>query len=197
MRIVLDLDGIFPRVVAGEPEMDISDLHTEESEFVNYHGVEQDDDVNAVIQGYVQEGYLRPFHTLQQVTQYVGAKPVLTKVGAVKKEKTDASRSVITKCRIIVDSKQAGTSLAAKRTLKSNLPRVTQAVRGILGLMKHDYAPIAGDLAQYVDAADFVEHLHQSRKAKATKHAEQQCARDVHFAQCETPTGTASNYAFV
>ena len=87
--------------------------------------------------------------------------------------------------------------LSSETNSQINLPRVTHAVRGILGLMKHDYAPIAGDLAQYVDAADFVEHLHQSRKAKATKHAEQQCARDVHFAQCETPTGTASNYAFV
>ena len=38
--------------------------------------------------------------------------------------------------------------------IELSLP-LSQAVRGILGLMKHDYTPIACELAQYVDAAKF------------------------------------------
>ena len=59
------LDGIFPRVIAGDPELDPSELGTDAGTFVNYHGVEQDDDVDAVIKGYIRKEYLKPFDTLE------------------------------------------------------------------------------------------------------------------------------------
>ena len=88
--------------------------------------------------------------------------------------------------------------------IELSLP-LTQAVRGILGLMKRDYTPIASNLAQYVDTVKQCGALTSESESNgdtacrtaATQHAEQQCTRDMHFAQCETPSDTASNYAFV
>ena len=67
----------FPRVVADEPDVQPSDLWTNDSLSVSYKGVGQDDDCADVIAGYVRPGFLRAFDTIEQVTSSVGAKPLL------------------------------------------------------------------------------------------------------------------------
>ena len=63
-------------------------------------------------------------------------KPVLTKLGAVKKVRSHpVTREKSIKTRLIVDSNESGTTRAASRTHKSAEQRVTTAVHGILGLM--------------------------------------------------------------
>ena len=87
--------------------------------------------------------------------------------------------------------------------IELSLP-LTQAVRGILGLMKRDYTPIASKSAHVFDNENCGALTSESEsngdttcRTAVTQHAEQQCARDMHFAQCETPSDTASNDAFV
>ena len=130
------LDGLFPRVPDEVPEFEADDLSTDFETFVNYTGVEVDDDVFEVLKGYKKAGYLRMFDLLTEVIAFLVQKPVLTKVGSVKKEKTNPVTGVTkTKTRIVVDSKQAKTSKASKRTHKSNPPTATWTTKGFLGLM--------------------------------------------------------------
>ena len=138
-----DLDGIFPRVAKDDDEFDPAELSTDPDTFVNYTGVESDPAVDSVIKGYVTEGYLKPFHSLDEVRRFVNGDPVLTKVGAVTKDtgKTDPDTGEkIIKIRNIVDSKQSGVSKLAKRTHKSNLPLATRTIRGLLGMHTQTHA---------------------------------------------------------
>ena len=69
------LDGLFPRVDAEEAELDPNDLFTDFDSFVNYQGVEADNDVFDVLKGYRKRGFseclirsqkLKPFYRQRQ-----------------------------------------------------------------------------------------------------------------------------------
>ena len=49
-----ELDGLFPRVDGGERELDPSELWSNFDTFVNYAGVEHDNDVALVLEKYTQ-----------------------------------------------------------------------------------------------------------------------------------------------
>ena len=51
------LDGLFPRVDAEEAELDPNELVTDFDTFVNYQGIEADDDVFNVLKGYRKRGF--------------------------------------------------------------------------------------------------------------------------------------------
>ena len=104
-------------------------------------GVDKDDAVRDQLWKFEKSGWLLPFDIAKQVRDHLGSDFVLNKIGAVKKIKPDGS----TKTRIIVDSFQSGTTRATRRAHKSNLPTVTGAVKGILGLMSWNYSPEDGD----------------------------------------------------
>ena len=92
-----------------------------------------------VIQAYREQCYFREFGDLASLRNYLGAEPVLTKVGFVKKTKVNPNTLAGTvKARIIVDSLESKVSLAAKRTHKSNLPLATMTAKGLVGLMNCD-----------------------------------------------------------
>ena len=131
-------------------------MATDYDSFTNYEGVEQDDAVFEIIKGYKNKGYLAIKDTLAQVRQFLGEEPVLTKVGAVKKERITPKGEKKIKTRIIVDSKQARTSKAARKTHKSNLPLVTNTVRATVGLMNNTgYHPVnAGIEYLIIDVTD-------------------------------------------
>ena len=137
------LDGIFPRVKPEDPDLDVDHLQTDFASFTNYSGVEEDDAVFDILKTYETAGYFKRCRTLKQVRAFLGRAPVLTKVGAVKKVKINpVTKAEKIKTRIIVDSKEAGTSRAARRTHKSNLPQAAASIKGFLGLMKNsDYHP--------------------------------------------------------
>ena len=61
------LDGLFTKVPPEEPEVDVSELNTHCEAFVNYTGVEEDDDVFKVLNGFEKAGYLKKFDSLSQV----------------------------------------------------------------------------------------------------------------------------------
>ena len=66
-------------------------------------------------------------------------------MGTVKNEKTNLTTGKITKKTIIiVDSQKSKTASASRRIHKSNLPRVTGAAKGALGLLRD---PVTGECA--------------------------------------------------
>ena len=74
-----------------------------------------------VLLGYERAGYLKPLSTLEAVESYGGGKAILTKVGAVKKDKVNpATGTVTTKCRIIVCFKQSKTTATTRKIHKSD-----------------------------------------------------------------------------
>lgn len=133
-----DLDGLFPKVPPEDPELDVDELTTDFELFTNYYGVEEDEAVFEIIKSYRRKGYLQAFNSLDAVKQFLGDNTVLTKVGAVRKERVTPSGEKKIKTRIIVDSKQSGISRAAVHTHKSNLPLITQTVRSAIALMDND-----------------------------------------------------------
>ena len=110
------LDGLFPRVKPGERD-DPETLTTDHDIFVNYSGVEDDEDVHAMIEGFVNKKYLKRLSSLQQVKRYVGGDSAVSKLGAVvktvKNPKTCEERK---KIRLILDNKQSGVTATAART---------------------------------------------------------------------------------
>ena len=63
----------------------------------------------------------------------------MSKLGIVVKYKNNPeSGKVKKKVRIILDNKESGVTVVAKRTHKSTLPRATHAVAGALGLAAPD-----------------------------------------------------------
>ena len=164
------LDGLFPRVDASDTEYQPDELFTDFDEFINYQGVESDDAVSEVLKGYCDKGYFKTFDSIDEAQAWLGQRPILTKVGAVKKTKVNpVTGTEKIKTRIIVDSKQAKTSLASKRTHKSNLPTATGASRGFLGLMANSsYHPHRAGIEFFVidisDAFWLIPLMHKERK---------------------------------
>ena len=89
------LDGLCPMVDdSKEQEKSIGDLDTDFQTFENYSGVEDDPGALSAIEGYHQKGYLKKFTNLHDVERFVGAKPVLSKLGCIKRENGTQRRRV-------------------------------------------------------------------------------------------------------
>lgn len=130
------LDTVCPKVEGEELELDANDLFTHFESFENYSGVDEDSDAINALQSYCDKGYLAEFKTLEQLHQFLGSKPVLSKLGCIKKTKFNPDTGTYTtKNRIILDCKESKVSRAATRTHKSVLPRVSDAVHSALAMM--------------------------------------------------------------
>ena len=149
------LDGVFPRVDDAPSDIEPGDLFTAFEEFENYAGVEQDQEAYDTLERYREKGYLRRFDSRQQLENYLGAAPVLSKLACIKKLKYNAdTEQYVHKSRIILDCKRSGVSEVASRTHKSVLPRITDAVRSALELLdtKTDDQVVTLFIADIVDA---------------------------------------------
>ncbi len=123
------LDGLFP-VAEDNPEFMPEDLATDFDGFVNYSGIEEDDDLAEQMQGYADSGFVKVFRDLRSCSEYLGGKPVLSRLGCVVKERFGKIKK-----RVIVDSKQSGVSRTASLGFRSVLPRVLDLVFDTLELM--------------------------------------------------------------
>ena len=129
-----DLDGVFP-VADNTREGDYTDLATDYETFENYSGVEENAEAFEAIESYWKKGYLAKFGSLQELEQFVGSKPILSKIGCIVKQKTNHVTGITTtKTRIILDCKRSQVSRAADRTHKSVLPRVSDAIQSTLSM---------------------------------------------------------------
>eukprot|EP00435_Cladocopium_sp_Y103_P060722 s646_g22.t1 len=129
-----DLDGVCPRV--DEEQLDsFLDLTTDYDNFVNYSGVEENEEAFTAIQSYADKGYLRVFNSLDELEKHVGSKPTLSKIGCIVKQKINhVTGATVTKTRIILDCKRSLVSKAATRSHKSVLPRVSDAIQSTLAM---------------------------------------------------------------
>ena len=119
-----------------EPVLDEHPLAHEELDcdvdhFNNYAGVESDPEAIAIIEGYVEQGWLLELDSLDAVTAYLGRKPILSKLACIVKERPDGS----TKRRIIMDSKAPSVTDASRKMFRSVLPRLTDMISDLLSLL--------------------------------------------------------------
>ena len=136
LAVDIELNDICATVEDDSPELDDMALETNYATFCNYEGVETNADAIAAIQGYHSKGYLHECQTLGEVTQFLGAKPVLSKLGCIVKEKYNKDTGQNTKkTRIILDCKRSRVSEYATRLHKSVLPRVTDAVQSAMKML--------------------------------------------------------------
>ncbi len=123
--------GVFPTEEGSElapPEWLASET---DEDFVNYEGVEEDDDVFLELKGLVDSGKLLALDSMDEVRRLVGDKITLSKVGCIKKE----SHGLIKK-RIIVDAKQSGISGSTAKCERIVLPRLSDPVFQALHQMR-------------------------------------------------------------
>ena len=131
-----DLDGYFPSVEQNDMGADWDDLATDYANFQNYLGVEDDDEALDTLEGYHRRGFLDKCNTLEELEMLVGGKPTLSKLGCLKKVKTNPDTGeVVVKSRIILDCKRSNVSKVASRRHKAVLPRVSDAIQSILATM--------------------------------------------------------------
>lgn len=129
------LDGICP-IVEDDDAIDHDDLHTDYDMFTNYVGVEDDVEALEALEAYHRRGYLAKFSSLEEVTQFLGQRPILSKLGCIKKDQYNVDTQTWShKTRIILDCKRSLVSKAASRTHKSVLPRVSDAIQSTLQMM--------------------------------------------------------------
>ena len=135
LNIPMDLQDICPEVEDDSPELDEIELSTDYANFVNYEGVETNQDASAAIGEYHRKGYLERFESLADTQRYLGDNPVLSKLGCIVKEKMNWETGMkVKKTRIILDCKRSQVSKFASRQFKSVLPRVSDAVQSALKL---------------------------------------------------------------
>ncbi len=114
----------------------MEELITDFSSFENYDGVEDDPEAEKAVLQYYSKGYLKKFDTVDELQEFVGGRPVLSKLGCIEKSKFNPDTLQFTqKVRNILDCKQSQVSTKAARTHKSVLPRVSDAVQAALSLL--------------------------------------------------------------
>ena len=94
------------------------------------NGIEDDPLLASTVQGYVDKGYLLAFDDLDSCRRYLGADPVISKLGCITRRRFGK-----TKRRLILDSKRSGVSRAAGVAYRSVLPRVLDLVFDTLEMM--------------------------------------------------------------
>ena len=129
MSADFELDGILEPIAEEHPEA-VDTLECDYDAFRNYGGVEDDPEALAILEGYVQQGWLSEFASLAELETYVQGRPILSKFACISKERPDGS----IKRRIIMDSKASGVTAASRKQYRAVLPRQTDLMQGTLHL---------------------------------------------------------------
>ena len=114
--------GVFPAVDHASTT-DSCDLCVDEDVFTNYPGIDQDEVAQLEVTDLHRRGLLEAFDSIEDVRNYLGQKPVLSKVGVRTKIVGDKVKK-----RVIVDSCRSGVSDSTTNPERSVLPRVLDAV---------------------------------------------------------------------
>ena len=96
--------GVFP-AVDHAPAIDPSDLCVDEDVFTNYAGVDQDEVAQVEVFDLHRRGLLEALDSIEEVQNYLGQQPVLSKVGVITKVVGDKVKK-----RVIVHSHRSGVS---------------------------------------------------------------------------------------
>ena len=130
ISVDFELDGVLERVV-GETPLTLDQLESNPDSFANYKGVEDDPDALAIVEGYISNGWLREFDTLEELTVFVDGPPILNKFACISKTRLDGT----VKRRIIMDSKKSLVTDASKKQYKAVLPRATDLITDFLACL--------------------------------------------------------------
>ncbi|CAK0821560.1 unnamed protein product, partial [Prorocentrum cordatum] len=121
------VDKIFPRPEAplcpGMPR----DTYLPPEEFENYASFDRDAEAAEEVKEFVSKGYLHECDTLQQLREYLGAEPVISRFAVRVRE-----RHGKIKRRLILDLRQSGVTSCTRQTHRVPLPRGSDAVRDVL-----------------------------------------------------------------
>ena len=123
--------GIFPTYSEEEDPLliDADDLATEPA-FTNYDGVDANPAVAEEVKRMHDANYVKQFAAYEDVVRYLGAEPVLSRIGVIER-----IRAGIVKHRIVINSKRSKVSAATRRFERTMLPRVLDVVYDALDLL--------------------------------------------------------------
>ena len=105
------------------PISDPCDLCVDENRFANYAGVDQDEVAQGEVFDLHRRGLLEAFNSINEVQNYLGQRPVLSKVGVITKIVGNKMKK-----RVIVDSLRSSVSDSTTKPERSVLPRVLDVV---------------------------------------------------------------------
>ena len=148
--------GIFP-VVGDTPELSADHLEPIDTE------MQDDSDIQTALEElktYVDKGFIKQFNTEQEITDFLGHRPTLSKLVVLKKLLADGRE----KKRVILDCKSSGVSAASVRAERVFLPRVVDAVFDTLDLYK-DNDPKNVELTVMDVSEAFLEYSTSPRRA--------------------------------
>ena len=100
--------GAFPRLLKEDDRLTLEELDEERAaDLANYEGLEESEEAAAEIAKHATAGRLRVCDSLDKVKEFLGADPVVSKLGLIVKTKAG-----VTKRRLILDAKESKVSLA-------------------------------------------------------------------------------------
>ena len=106
-------------------------MDTPDSDFVNYAGIDDDDDVWSEMAKHADKDFVAIFDTLQETKDVLnGEDPVLSRLGLIVK-----TRAGKTKKRTILDSKQSRVKHASLKSERIVLPRVRDVINAAFHLL--------------------------------------------------------------
>jgi len=121
--------GIFPQAVV-PPYMGHESLQCDIQNFRNYKGVEESDITETELQGRLDKKHLAAFGSPEELREFVGGEPILSKLGLITKVRNGVSKS-----RMILDTKESWVKHATWKAQRVILPRLFDAVLRLLALM--------------------------------------------------------------
>ena len=106
-------------------------LERDDDVFVNYAGLDDDDDAFDELMSFRDKGYLREHTSLEQCSRDLGGPAILSKFGLIKRMKDGKLKK-----RIILDLKESSVTKLSAKTNRVVLPRLTDHVQSLLEEMQ-------------------------------------------------------------
>ena len=159
--------GIFPvydeeeDAAEGDPEA----LSTSYQEFVNYSGVEENEEVATEFRRMHTNKYVKKFASVEEAEVFLGEKPILSKIGVIEKIRNNKKKT-----RIVVDTKESKVTKATRKYERSLLPRAIDVTYDVLDLMRAaeklglSYKDIDFLIADFKDAFFIIPNRSDERK---------------------------------
>lgn len=118
--------GIFPKVPAARMELETEQVHAKTLEgWTNYESAQlEEEELEHLIQGYVERGLCHIVPTLELAEQELGRAPIMNKLGVIVKEKVSDTGQVTKKSRVIWDLRRSGANSVCAQTERILLPRL-------------------------------------------------------------------------
>ena len=136
---------------ADDPE----ELITLTSDFSDKETVEQDRDVAVELDRLCSEGYVKAFSSWEQLVEYLGEEPVLSRMAVIVKTKNGKVKKLI-----VLNTRSSGVSESSSRSERAVLPRALDCAFDIMDLLVLDGLEFSEDNFELF-VLDFTDAFHQ------------------------------------